>query len=177
MPNKDCLYMDSYLSEVFGDLNLSGKNISSLMQTIGRQRDKIVSFMKKFIAGSEHVVFDMTDIISSSKKIGLNTLGRVESGFDFKMNLLYMFSTDKTLPVYYRVLPGNIKDVSSLRLSIEEIGIKSVTIVADKGFSSRGNIELLHSINANFILPLKRNDSIISYDKLRLNAPGWAFYS
>jgi transposase len=171
MKNIKCLYDDSYLSHLFEGLKLSGKEICYLMQNIGRQRDKIVYFMQHFIEGSENIVFDMTDVISASKKLGINALGKVDSGFDIKINLLYLFSVDKASPLYYRVLPGNIKDVSSLKLSIQEIGIDKVIIVVDKGFVSKENIEMLKSLSVKFIMPLRRDNAMIQYKKLIKNAP------
>ncbi len=49
MKNIESLYLDSYLSNELSILKLSGKQISYLMQEIGRQRDKIVQFMQYFL--------------------------------------------------------------------------------------------------------------------------------
>ena len=171
MKNVASLYNDSYLSHQFSEVKLSGKHISQLMQDIGRQRDKMVEFMKNFITGSENIVFDMTDVVSASRKLGINALGKVGDGFDIKINLLYLFSVDKKSPIYYRVLPGNIKDVSSLKLSLEEIGVQNVIIIVYKGFVSKANIEMLKSLKARFIMPLKRDSTMIKYKKLAYNAP------
>jgi len=165
MKNIKYLYNDSYLSNKFNNLDLSGKNISNMMKEIGARRTDIVCFMKNFIAGSEHIAFDMTDIVSSSKKLGINALGKCASGFDRKVNLLYAFSISKNSPAYYRILPGNIRDVSSLELSLKEAGIEDAVIVADKGFASKANFETIKAIGAKFIMPLRRSSNMIVYEK------------
>jgi transposase len=166
MKNVESLYLDSYLSNIFGDLKLSGKDISNMMQIIGRGRENIVKFMQKFIVGSKHLIFDMSDVISASKNIGINSLGKCGSGYDTKINLLYMFSIDKKSPIYYRILPGNISDASSFVISLEESGAKDFLIVADKGFTSKKNIDAIKSLKARFIMPLKRDSKLINYNKL-----------
>ena len=71
-------------------------------------------------------------------------------------------------PIYYRILAGSIRDVSSLVLSIAESGVKNVVIVSDKGFYSLNNInEIYENGTINYILPLKRNSRLIDYSQLQ----------
>jgi transposase len=47
------------------------------------------------------------------------------------------------LPVYYRLLGGNIVDVAAMDLCVKEMGVSDVVYIADKGFyslNSRENI-------------------------------------
>lgn len=173
MKNIERFYQDSHLSNVFPGLALSGKNISLLMQKLGRCREKIVRFMQKFVQGEEHIIFDSTDITTQSKKLGINALGRTHSdgGFGTKVNQIYVFSVDRKTPIYYRVLPGNIMDVSSLKLTIKEMHLKKAVIVADKGFLSKANIETIREVGADFIAPLKRGHADIDYAPLLTNDP------
>jgi len=91
------------------------------------------------------------------------------SEFDFtpQVNLLFMFSPVKRLPLFYRILPGNVRDVSSLKATIKESRIKDVIVIMDKGFYSKNNLSLLEKEKLNFILPLKRNNSLIDYEVIR----------
>ena len=88
------------------------------------------------------------------------------SEFDFtpQVNLLFMFSPAKRLPLFYRILPGNVRDVSSLKTIVKESGINDAIIVTDKGFYSKDNLRLLQREKLNFILPLKRKSSLIDYE-------------
>ena len=46
-----------------------------------------------------------------------------------------------------------------------ESGIRDAIIVADKGFYSKANIELLDQHTLKYIIPLKRNDAMIDYSR------------
>ncbi len=69
-------------------------------------------------------------------------------------------------PMFYRLLPGSIKDVSSLLLSIKESGVKDIIIIGDKGFYSENNIKELDIGHRKYIFPLKRNSSLIDYSPI-----------
>jgi len=114
------------------------------------------------------VLIDLIHIFSLSENIGLTAKG-YNSQFDFtvQVNLLFMFSLEQKLPVFYRILPGNVRDVSSLKSTIEESGITDVIIICDKGFYSRDNINLLEEEGLKYILPLKRNNILINYKLLK----------
>ncbi|MCL6501000.1 MAG: transposase [Candidatus Pacearchaeota archaeon] len=78
-----------------------------------------------------------------------------------------MFSFDQKIPLFYRVLPSNVWDVSSLKATIDESRIKDVIIIGDKGFYSVDNIRLLEEEGLRYILPLKRNNHLIDYNILK----------
>ena len=65
--------------------------------------------------------------------------------------MLLLFSKEKEEPVYFRMLDGAIRDISSIRNTIEESGIKDVVFVGDKGFFSDTNKDLLEDKNIQFI--------------------------
>lgn len=82
------------------------------------------------------------------------------------INLLYVFSCDKQKPIYYRIVPENVRDVTSFVDSVKESKIKNIDIVADKGFGSEDNIKYLENNKLYYVIPVKRstkyyNDSIL----------------
>jgi transposase len=83
------------------------------------------------------------------------------------INLMCIFSVKQQMPVYYRLLPGNIKDVSAFKISLQESGVKDVIVIIDKGFASKSNIEALENEKLKFIIPLPGNSSLIDYEKLK----------
>jgi transposase len=52
---------------------------------------------------------------------------------------MHVFSVKQQLPVYYRLLPGNIKDA---------------TVIIDKGFASENNMNELDTEQLSYIIPL-----------------------
>jgi hypothetical protein len=60
---------------------------------------------------------------------------------------------------------GNIKDVTMISTAIEESGYNDAIIIADKGFYSENNLRLLEEANLRYIIPLRRNSSLIDYKR------------
>jgi len=160
----ELFYEQSYMSEDFGNMNLSGSALTAFLRKIGANREKISRFLSYFIEGNRHLIFDATNIISKSEKMEINRIGyKRQTGFNPQVNLLYAFALENRMPVYYRILPGNIKDVTALKLTMEESQLRDVIIVADKGFSSNANFDMLDDAGLNYIVPLKRNSTL--FDK------------
>jgi len=95
--------------------------------------------------------------------MGYNSQG----SFDPQLNLFYVFSTDKQEPVYYRLFPGNINGISALSLCMKEANIKNAITVGDKGFYSQKNADALEKAGLKYILPLKRDNNYITYERLK----------
>jgi transposase len=92
-------------------------------------------------------------------RIGYNAHG----DFAPQFNLMYAFSADEAQPVYYRVISGNVRDVTALSLTLEESGMKNGIIVADKGFASERNFKDIEATEIKYVVPLKRNSTEINY--------------
>jgi transposase len=168
LKNMQYLYQESCLSEENPDLNLSKNNLTDLLQSIGEDRMPITDFMSKFIDGSQHLVFDTSHVTSNSNGVKMSEVGyNSKSDFTPQVNLFYVFSTDKETPVYYRLFPGNISGISALELCMKEAKITKAITVGDKGFYSRKNIDDLAKAGISYILPLKRDNSYISYERLK----------
>jgi len=168
LKNIEFHYLHSYLSEQYPRLSLSPKNLSALLREIGSERTQITNFFQEFGITNDSILFDGTDLISNSQKMDINKFGKSKKGtFDYFANIMFIFSVGTQLPVYYRIMPGNIKDVKAFKLCLEESHIKDAVIIADKGFYSEKNIELLREEKLEFILPLRRNNKLINYDNIK----------
>lgn len=69
-------------------------------------------------------------------------------------------------PVYYRLINGNITDVSSMKLCVEEMKTDNVIFIADKGFYSKANVKTLNDNELKHIIPLYRNNKLIDFTPL-----------
>lgn len=168
-PLKNCefLFEESFLSETLKEAKLDKHELTNLLQLLGANREKISKFLKQFIEGSEHVIFDATHLISQSKQSKLAQKGYNNNhSYDPQVNLLYMFDTDTKEPNYYRIFPGNIQGTSALKLCLEESGLKNCIAIGDKGFCSEKNLGLLEASKLKYILPLKRDSKLINYKRL-----------
>jgi len=80
-----------------------------------------------------------------------------DGGIDKQIKLLFVIDRKSSLPVYFRYLPGNIVDVSSLSTTVEELkkfGVKSSFVLVDAGFFSEINIKGLYTENIEFLTRL-----------------------
>jgi len=158
------LYQNSYVSEIYKDVKVSDKMYTKCLKEVGTQRLSIVEFFKKFNKGCEYVLIDTTHVISLSKQLNINQIGyNSKREFDPQVNVMFIFSTDAQTPVYYRVIAGNIREITAMKLSLQESELQNVVLIGDKGFYSQTNEEELQKEHIHYILPLRRNSSLIDY--------------
>lgn len=169
MKNMNHHFEHSYLSELFSEVNTDPRVISNFLEKLGSDREKMVLFMKELVTGeSENLIVDLTHIFSESENINWLSIGHnSQDQFHEQLNMLLIFSHDRMKPVYFRLLPGSIRDVSSIKATIAEGNISNAVFVGDKGFHSLGNVELFEEQNLKYVLPMKRNNSDIDYDVLK----------
>ncbi len=168
LKNVDFHYLNSYISTLYPDLKLKSKDLTELLRNIGNLRLNIVDFFKEFSTDNDSIIFDGTDLVHNSRQSEFNKFSKTKQGtFDNVDNLMFIFSTKSRKPLYYRIIPGNIKDVKSFKLCLTESGIEDAVIIADKGFYSKANLEKLQSLDLQYIIPLKRNNSAIEYEQLK----------
>lgn len=160
-------YSSSYISEEIKDALMSPKYMSNLLFDIGSKREKMVNFLKYFVEGNEHVIVDGTHIFSSSEGVDAAVPGyNSKRVFSPQVRLVLIHSLDKNMPAYFRFLSGSITDVSAVSLTVEEANIKNAVLIGDKGFYSKKNVEKLEDQKVKYILPLKRNSTLINYDTI-----------
>lgn len=172
-------FADSYLSQMLGTEGLSARSLTDFLKRLGKNREGILAFMRKYAHGGGNVLFDGTDILSASAKMDFPRMSKTKlGGFANAVNLMMGFSTLQMLPVYYRILPGNVKDISSFISSVDEFGDKSITAIGDKGFYSKANVEALEARGIKYIIALRRSMSGLDYSAFENHrSEGHFFYA
>lgn len=155
-------YEHSYLSQLYPSLILNDKDFSLILRRIGRDRSRLSEFMRSFIQAGEHILVDLTHMPLKSELIPLSKAG-YNSHMDFnpQYNLLYIYSMGLKLPVFYRIVPGNIREVKAIRLTLQEAHIKDCILIGDKGFYAKNNVQMLQEDGMQYIIPLRRNNVLI----------------
>jgi hypothetical protein len=167
LKNMAHIHGQSFLSELHPGADLHPKALGAFLRKLGSERSRIVGFCRSFAAPGDSIVFDGTDIPSASKGMTLPRLSRTKAGtYDDMLNALWVFSTKRQEPLFYRLLPGNIKDVSAFRLTLLESGTEDAVVIADKAFASAANIKELEEDSLRYILPLRRDSKLIDYSPL-----------
>ena len=160
----------SYLLQLL-DLGLfSEKQASGILNRIGGQPDKMLQYMKSFIGAGDYIVMDATNILSQSEHISLAKKGYGHPmTFDTQFNLMYIYSAQSRMPVYYKLLPGNIREVKAFKNCLLEAGLEKAIVITDKGFHSEANVDLLIGERLWFIMPLHRDNALIDYSEIKTN--------
>jgi transposase len=71
------------------------------------------------------------------------------------------------MPAYYRIIPGNVREISAFKLSITEANFQDAIVIGDKGFSSNDNFDMLSKAGLSYIVPLKRNSALFDVGRLK----------
>lgn len=160
----------SFLPELLDMRPFGEKHASGVLNRLGEQRGLMLDYMRSFIGKGEYVLMDANDIFSSSSQIQLARKGyNSRLHYDMHFDLMYIYSSEHKMPVYYRLLPGNVRDVKAFKNCLLESGIQEAVVIADKGFYSQANVELLLEEAFRFVLPLKRDNTLIPYGSLVQN--------
>jgi len=103
------------------------------------------------------LMYDLTSFSSYSQLINLLEYGYNRDDVDLpQLNLSMIVDKEKGIPVMYDIYPGSIVDVTTLKNTIKKIeayGIEDYTLVMNRGFFSKGNIEELLHEKIPFIMP------------------------
>lgn len=167
-------YNHDFCSQEYSRMSVSDKLVSDTLKAVGEQRTAVVSWMKSLLntsdkeAVEQFVMMDSTHLISKSELITVNAKGyNPNFDFDKQVRLMYLFAAGTQQPVYYRLINGNITDIKSMALCVEEMNIQNVIYIADKGFYSKSNIATMKEQNLQYIIPLQRNNKLINYNPLQ----------
>lgn len=168
------LWLDgSVLSSLYnGELKLSSQEISKILTYLGEesvQRNFFSLYLKTNTKKGKNVIIDATSLPNKINS-EFSAWGYSDSGIDFQFRLHCVVDQETKKPLFYRSVPGNISDASTLQATIEELGslgVKHAFALVDSGYCSEENILLLRQAKIDFLtrLPAGR----ILYKNLILN--------
>jgi len=160
----------SYLPELLSIGRFNEKTASGVLNKTGGMQQAMQAYMKSFIENGDYILMDATHVLSQSAEISIARKGyNAQLNFEQQFNLLYVYSATQRMPVFYRLLPGNVREVKAFKNTLLQAGLKKAIVVADKGFYSEANKKLLLQEKLQFILPLKRDNTLIDYSALSDN--------
>ena len=160
-------YDNSYFSESFKGVRTSQKFLGSFLREIGSRRELIKDFMRVFMADGKYGIIDLTNIFSYSRGVLSAVLGRnKDKVYIPQVNLILIYSLGKLQPVYFRQVPGSVRDVSTIVGTVNESLAENTVLIGDKGFHSDTNVDELKKNKIDYVLSLKRNSRYIKYDRI-----------
>lgn len=164
--------------------NLASQRISELFASI-TETAKMSFFERQSQrrAEKEYLAYDTTSISSYSELIRHVKNGKNKDLEPLpQVNLALVFGEKSMLPAYFRKLPGNIPDVSTIRKLLRDVqflNLKKVKLVLDRGFYSADNLDDLYRSHYKFIVGTRCNILFVSglLDDVRETIKDYTNYS
>ena len=167
---------DHYIPDVN---KLYSTSISNLYDSLGNRELEINEFMKGWINHinpTAGIYYDITSISSYSTNNEY-----VEWGYNRdkeylpQINLGFTYCKKTSLPLSYRVHPGSIVDVTTLKNTIKMLNssnLKDLFLILDRGFCSVADINEMYKEKISFIQPLsysqKKAKELLQKNKLKI---------
>ena len=120
------------------------------------QRDFFKQYIPLFTTAKKGVIIDST-ALPNQIHFPFNMWGYSDSDIDKQIRFLFVVDRKNSLPLLFRYLPGNVVDVSSLRVTVEELkkfGVEQSFVLIDGGFFSEDNIKGLYGEEIDFLTRL-----------------------
>jgi len=144
---------------LFPDIDISSQRISDFLRMIGNEQIQREFFVRHLssVKGSRGGVIIDTTALPNHIGLPFNAWGYSDGEIEKQIRFLFVIDRETSLPLFFRYLPGDIVDVSSLSITIEELnrlGIKHNFVLIDAGFFSEDNIKELYHKKIDFLTRL-----------------------
>ncbi len=164
-------YEGNIVNLIYPKANLSSQRISEFLETIGSIENQL-SFHRAYIDyivdnynSDENILIDSTGLPNSS-----NTSFTCTNVHNGKVNqecrLIFVAQKSTGIPLFYKLVPGNIVDASTLQtilLHLEELNIDINSCIIDNGYNSKDDLDFFyddkHYPKITFVARVKSTDS------------------
>lgn len=137
--------------------SLSSQRVSELLARITPTQQQ--DFFRRWVDANRQkdiYAMDITSVSSYSDWIDFVRWGYNRDGEKLpQINLLMLTGVTSHMPIYYRIIPGSIKDVNTLEDSIANISVldsPTYHFVMDKGFYSEPNLDAMYASHKKFLI-------------------------
>lgn len=153
-------WMDGNYAKIqYKNVNLSSQRISELFKWLGDetlQREFFKEYISNYTSSKSGIIIDVTSL-PNQIHIPLSAWGLHGEEIDKQIRFLLVVDKDTHYPLFFRILPGNIVDVSALENTLEELkkyDVKNNFVCIDAGFFSEDNIKDFYGRKINFLTRL-----------------------
>lgn len=139
------------------DIKLSSQRISNFLSAISDesvQRQFFTEYLKLVSDSHQSVIIDATSL-PNQINIDFNAWGRADGKIEKQFRFLCVVDQISKTPLFYRFLPGNVTDVTTLQktiIELQEMGVKNSFILIDAGYFSESNICDLYDKKIDFLM-------------------------
>jgi hypothetical protein len=162
-------YRNSYSRILYPDVNLDSKAISVFHELIGRETTYVAffqSYLKMLTKNADiskeislPILIDSTGLPNDIDTY-LTAINNHNGIISEEIRLIYVVDKNSKLPIFFRYVPGNIIDNSTLITTINSLlayDINIEIVIIDAGYSSLKNIEQLLLAKIPFITRMPKN--------------------
>lgn len=157
----------NYARILYPKANLSSQRISDLLSAIGDEWS-YRSFFEKYLQDvvqkrkdGEEILIDSTGL-PNSIHFPLTAISNHNGKISNEVRLIYVVQRETNLPLFFRYVPGNVIDVSTLTRTIKELKAYNVDTkfaIVDAGYLTEENTKALYDGGVSFLsrMPEKTN--------------------
>jgi hypothetical protein len=159
----------SYAKVMYPNAAVSSGSISSFLAKIGEERyyreftKLYLAFLNKDELINENrcfpVLIDSTGL-PNSINIDKTQVSNHSGVISNEIRLIYVVDRDSGLPIFFKLIAGNIIDNSTLKSTLSLLSANNIDVkflIMDAGYSSINNLELLSMLGIDFVTRLSEN--------------------
>jgi transposase len=149
-----------YKSECLISRTLSSQRISELVASItAEDRMNFYEAWGEYRCENEYIALDITSVSTYSEQINDAEWGYNRDKEKLpQINICMLVGEKSRLPIMQVVYSGSLKDVSTLKSTLEmasSLSLNNISLVMDKGFSSTKNInQMLADVSMRFLMAI-----------------------
>lgn len=153
----------NYAKLIYPQADISSQRVSDFLKWLGDEsleRKFFREYLSKFSHSNNGIIIDGTSL-PNQIHMPMTAWGLSGEEIDKQIRFLLIVDRKNSDPLYFRALPGNIVDVSTLKNTIMELrkyDVKNSFVYVDAGFFSEDNIKDMYADEINFLtrLPAER---------------------
>lgn len=162
---------------------IASQRVSELLREVSEdERQQFLAMWLEHVLEEDYLCYDITSVSSYARHNEYTHYGYNRDNESLEqVNLAMLFGQNSQLPAYYRRMPGNISDVTTLKTtmkSLDFLGTVNIHLILDRGFYSVANIDELYKRRHKFTIALPTGRKWVEayLDKHRRNIASPANY-
>ncbi len=163
--NAEIWYQTSAAKIFFPNACLNSQRISDMLSSIGAEV-RLQAFFKDYLRYLSSGDVDISSILIDSTGLPnsihfpLTAISNHNGEISNECRLIYVIQQETGLPIYFRYCPGNIVDVTTLLVTLEELKAQHVNTkfaIFDAGYWSSENVKTLLDNKISMLTRLNEN--------------------
>lgn len=152
----------SWSHRTWPQASLSKNTLTEKLWEWGRNHGKRLKTYRSLLDDADNIAIDLSQVFSESENINWLEAGHnILKEHKKQLQLLLIYNLSQHVPAFLKLLPGSIRDVSSLENAVREAGLEDILLVFDKGFWSDDNLEDLEDRDLGYLAAVRRNAKML----------------